>query len=257
MSNSNFAGMHLLIIGDSITLGATEVSGDKILSNTDNTYVRMLGELAPRLRVTVDAAIHRTTADVLPLLDGLVAQHNPDAVLLMVGGNDADLNWRRFVITNGRVVNSVVSLQRYTQNLRQIVTSLVSAGILPLLTDMPNHDLGMRGRYISQLCGKDIMPMLHRCGGHAESDRRLAQYCHAAAQISHELRSPIVRFGEALAGVALEEALGPEGAHPNARADDIIALTLFPVLRAHDTYRRRTAGQDNDADTQAMFQQLI
>jgi lysophospholipase L1-like esterase len=226
-------GMHLLVVGDSITLGAAEVRGNTIVSPAGRTYLDVLGDLAPGLRLTANAQLHRTTTDALRLLDAQVAEHNPDVVLLMLGGNDVDVNWKRFVITEGRANGSVIPLEVYGQNLRQMIRILREAGILPLITDLPRHDLVIRGRYLSEYCGRDVSAMLDRVDGHTLSRQRLSSYCRMAEEISAETGCPIVRYGAALARHPRSEMLGPDGAHPTAQAHEIIGQTIYAALLAN------------------------
>lgn len=222
--------LHLLIIGDSITLGATEVRGDEIVSRVRLTYIDLLCEKIPGLRVTANADMHRTTTDVLTILQDVLAQVNPDVVLVMAGGNDADLNWRRFVVTDGRAACNAVPVARYAQNLRQIVATSLARGITPVLTDMPSQSIAQRGQYISGLCGKDVTAMLERCGGQVESDRRLGEYREAAAQVAAEMRTDFAPYGPALARHRLLDVLGVDGVHPNELAHRVIAEALAPTV---------------------------
>jgi len=55
------------------------------------------GTIAPDaggLEITTDAAVKRTTAEGCRILPDLILTHQPNVVFLLLGGNDADLDWR-------------------------------------------------------------------------------------------------------------------------------------------------------------------
>jgi lysophospholipase L1-like esterase len=143
------------------------------------------------------------------------------------------MDWRRFVLTDGKTARSVVPVERYESNMRFICERLLAAGFTPILTDMPNHHFALRGPYVSKLAGKDIMPMLERGGGQAESDRHLVHYRAAIALIAKEMNLDLIRYGEALDAQPAEEVLAADGTHPNAAGHRIIAQVMINSLVRH------------------------
>lgn len=116
----NFMMMKLLILGDSISLGVSEVRGNDVVANVEHSYVDLLSHALPGVQLIVDADVHRTTSAARETLDSLLAMHSPDVVLVMLGGNDADLDWRRFVLSDGKVIRSRLTVETYEKNLRLI-----------------------------------------------------------------------------------------------------------------------------------------
>ncbi len=224
--------LNVLIIGDSITLGISEIRGTEISGKVRKCYVEILREQFPNINFIVDADIHRTTADGLEIIDALLQSHHPDAVFIMLGGNDADLLWKRFVISDGKIVQHRIRLDRYAANLTRLAQKIIAAKALPILTDMPNHSLEIRGKYFSNLSGKDVSAMIQRNGGQPVSDRELERYRIAAAKVAAELQCPFVRYGTALSHFPLESVSGPDGVHPNDRAHEVIADQLCATLQS-------------------------
>jgi lysophospholipase L1-like esterase len=228
----------LLVVGDSISLGIAEISGNDITGTVRKSYLDILRQQLTDIYFIVDADIHRTTADALELIDALLQKHAPGAVLVMLGGNDADLLWKRFVISNGKIVQNRIRVDRYAANLTGIARKIIAAGSLPILTDMPNHSLDVRGRYLSQLSGKDVTAMIQSHGGQPVSDRELEVYRVAAAKVAEAQGCPFVRYGTALSHLPPASVSGPDGVHPNDRAHEIIALELRPVIESVMNQRR-------------------
>ena len=220
----------LLILGDSISLGVAEVRGNDIVARVEHCYVDLLMHALPKVQIIIDADVHRTTSGVREMVDGLLAAHSPQVVLVMLGGNDADLDWRRFVLSDGQIVRSRVSVETYEKNLRQIVSKILAAGATPVLTDMPNHHFELRGPYVSKIAERDIMAMLDRNGGQAASDKELCKYRQAAGQVTADLDVPLARYGEILDAQSPREMVGVDGVHPSAAAHLLIAEALTPVL---------------------------
>lgn len=220
----------LLIVGDSITLGVAQLRGEQIDAYVDRCYLDILREKLPGLDIRMDAETHRTTTEALRLIDGLLRQHQPTMVLLMLGGNDVDVQWKRFVISQGRIVRSRVSLEHYTNNLQALVRKVLDFGATPILTDMPNHCLALRGPYLSKLSGKNVTAMIAAHGGQPVSDAGLVEYRLAAERIARAVDCPFVSYGTALSRQPPLTVSSLDGVHPNSQAHIIIAAELAPVL---------------------------
>lgn len=220
----------LLVIGDSIPLGAAEVRDPEVVSWVECSCVDLLRESFPNVTISLEAGVRRTTDDVVRLLPQAMVETQPDAVLVMVGGSDADISWRRFIITDGRAISNLVPLARYVQNLHQIVRMIRDAGAVPILTDVPNHSLAIRAPYLSSLSGIDVVDMVQRRGGQVESDRRLEGYRKATEAVACETGADLARYGQALEELPPGKVLGIDGVHPNVHAHGIIARILMPAV---------------------------
>src|SRR5439155_13892530 len=116
-----------------------EIRGNDIVARVEHCYVDLLMHELPQVQIIIDADVHRTTSAGREAVDGLLAAHNPQVVLIMLGRNDADLDWRRFVLSDGKTARSRVPVETYEKNIRQIAAKVLAAGATPVLTDMPNH----------------------------------------------------------------------------------------------------------------------
>lgn len=220
----------LLIIGDSITLGVADLRGAEVISHVDRTYVDIIRERFDQLNIEVDADLHRSTIGALRCLRPLLETHRPKFTLLMVGGNDADPDWKRFVVSNGRVARSRIELSRYIDNLRAMAEMVRSVGGIPILTDMPNQNLTRRSRVLSELAGRDLRPLIESAGGEKLCDELLEKYREAAAALASQLGVPFAPYGHRLARHPLDEVVGPDGVHPSALAHTLIAEQIISVL---------------------------
>src|ERR1700677_4592992 len=103
----------LLIIGDSISLGVAEIRGNDVIDRVATSYVDLLRAALIGVEILVDADTHRTTSVACKNIDALLATHRPDVLLIMLGGNDGDIDWRRFVLSNGVVIRSRNTVEAY------------------------------------------------------------------------------------------------------------------------------------------------
>ncbi len=220
----------LMIMGDSITLGASEVRGSTVVHRVEQGYVDWLQRAHPALRIAIDADVHRTTTTLLPRLPAALAQHQPRIVLVMLGGNDVDIDWRRFILSKGRIVRNNVAIERYARNLRTIAELIHAGGAVPILSDMPNHDVSLRGPYFSRLAECDVVQMLIASGGQEESDRRWQIYLQMAGQVAQETGAVPFAYGVQLHQHPSSLTVGPDMVHPSAAAHQLIAEMLIPVI---------------------------
>jgi lysophospholipase L1-like esterase len=229
----------LLIIGDSIALGASEIRGADVVEFVNPSCVDLLKSALPDLNIRVDAQVSRNSATMKQEIDKILARHSPlknIAVLLLIGGSDADMDWKRFVLSDGAIARSRVPVERYEANMRLICAKLLEAGAIPILTDMPNHNFALRGPYVSKQAGKDICALIERGGGHAESDKHLVQYRAAAARIAADLNVELITYGPQLDAYPAAEVTALDGVHPNTAGHRVIASALIAALS-----RRRPA----------------
>ncbi len=233
--NHASSSITLLIVGDSITLGVADMRGNDVLAYVDRSYVDIIREQFPQVVIKVDADLHRSTIGGSQCLPPLLAAHRPQVTLLMLGGNDADPDWKRFVVSNGRVARSRIELSRYVENVRVMVEMVRTAGSIPILADIPNQYLDRRNKVLSALAGRDLTSMIAANGGEQFCNRMLETYREAVAALAGDLTVPLVAYGHRLAQQSLEDVVGPDGVHPSSLAHGIIAaqviITLKPIIR--------------------------
>jgi lysophospholipase L1-like esterase len=220
----------VLIIGDSITLGVAESRGQIVTQYVDVTYVHYLREMCPELCLHVRAVPFWTTKAAREILNSLLVTIRPEIVLLMLGGNDADIDWRRFILSGGRIIQNNVSVTLFGENLRQILREVIAVGATPVLVDVPNHDLAIRGEWLSRICGQDVMSMIATSGGQPESDRRQFEYNQIVRDLADEFEAHIAGWGKAIESLPTTQRFGPDCVHPGSKAHRVIANTIAPVL---------------------------
>lgn len=220
----------LLIIGDSIALGITELRGRDIVSTTHPTCVDYLRDFFRESEIIVNAEVHRKTGDVLATLPLLFEINKPHRVLLELGGNDADIDWKRFIASRGRVVRTQVSVDKMRGNLLKVVEIARQYGVEPLLTLFSSHCLAIRGEYLSRFTGLPISDWLSQNGGELTSDRMTQQYWHMIQDVASCQNVRLVPYGQALKSENPSQVLAVDGTHPSAAGHRIIARCMIATL---------------------------
>ncbi|HZZ43542.1 MAG TPA: GDSL-type esterase/lipase family protein [Tepidisphaeraceae bacterium] len=218
----------LLIIGDSITLGAAETLGQEVVRYLTPTYVDRLGQLLPDVKIMAEGGVHRTTTEGAAELPGMLKRHVPDVVLLMLGGNDAELNWKRFVLSDGAIIQHKISMERYRENLEKMIHMIRLAGAVPVVSDFPGASMQRRAQYVGTLAKREIWPMIERKGGAMEWRRRVGTYTAVASDVATRTGATGAWYAAALNGG--EEMYCDDGAHPNEAGHGVIAEVLAPQL---------------------------
>jgi lysophospholipase L1-like esterase len=220
----------LLIIGDSISLGVSELRGKEPAERVEICYVDLLTRSMPHVEIVVDAEVFRTAGAACNNIDNLLATHDPDVVLIMLGGNDTDMDWRRFILSGGKIARSRIPAETYEKNLRSLALKVLDSNAELVLTDFPSHRIGPRGEYISRLTCKDVSAMLEACGFQSISDTEVIEHRSAVARTAADLKIPLVRYGEVLDQYPDRMMAGVDGVHPTAAAHRLIARELMRVL---------------------------
>jgi lysophospholipase L1-like esterase len=221
----------LLIVGDSITLGAAEVRGNTVLSTVTTCYVDLLREAIQDLDIRTDADVHRTTGEALNKLPALLSTYHPTMVLFMLGGNDADIDWRRFVLSDGQVIRPRTPLEKFEENLARLAELAHAARAHAILCDIPGSDLMVRGAYVSRQSNRDVLSMIQRRGGQEDSDAQLREYQLAAESAARRAGADFIAYGHALAQHPKHLMLAADGTHPSSDAHRVIAETFVPAIQ--------------------------
>ena len=205
--------IRIVALGDSTTncvkkAGVTEATAWRTL---------LAADLAKRLKRPVEAINAGVDADVAPLalkrLERDVLARKPDWVVVMLGTNDAGF----FRPPNGVADTPRVSLEEFEKTMREIIQQVRKAGAgVVLCTSVP-----MSGHY-----GLRDLPAYQQNG----LNYLVKQYAEVTRRLARELGLPLAEVHEAFEKHAQRDAFIPDGIHPNAEGQRLIADTILPVL---------------------------
>ncbi|HUT33594.1 MAG TPA: GDSL-type esterase/lipase family protein [Planctomycetota bacterium] len=202
-----------------VALGDSTTNCVRKAGVTEETAWRSLlaADLAKRLERPVEVANAGVDADIAPLvlkrLERDVLARKPDWVVVMLGTNDAGF----FRPPNGVADTPRVSVEEFEKAMREIVQRIRKAGAgVVLCTSVP-----MSGHY-----GLRDLPAYKQNG----LNYLVKQYAEVTRRLARELGLPLAEVHEAFEKHPERDALIPDGIHPNAAGQRLVADTLAPVL---------------------------
>lgn len=169
---------------------------------------------------TSDAGLERMRAG--GLAPGRVA-------VIEYGGNDCDIDWRAASEHPDREQEGKVPVERFTQNLAEMVRRAREAEMFPVLVTPPPliaqryFDWVRRG-----LNGENILKYL----GDVERIYRWQEnYANHVRSLAEKLSVKLIDIrGRMLESGRLEELVCVDGIHPNERGHELIYRTVAPML---------------------------
>jgi lysophospholipase L1-like esterase len=230
-ANHPVVSNRLLIVGDSLAMGAAEVSGNEVTHFISPAYPDLLRQMLPQLDIVLTCGVRHDSSTVRGQLPGLLQTHRPAAVLVAIGGSDADLDWRKAILSNGKRTRSRVSLEDYEKNLRCIVAQAKDAGAKPILVEGTSSCVEMRGDYLSKLSGLDVKGMIVAGGGQETLDRRVEPYRQTLRRVAADLDANLVPVPTGLVSEDPHIIFTQDGVHLSAAAHRLLAAAFASVIR--------------------------
>lgn len=219
----------VLLVGDSVLAGALVVDGPRIVKEVGTCVVDILRVKLPGVEFHVDAVPLRRVSDLVPVLPELLDRVRPTALVLALGGNDADIDWRRYFVSGGSRVRSNTPLDRYVESLAKIFSLASLRGVRTVLVEIIGSQMESRAGHFSEIAAKDLRPMIEESGGQGRVDEIVRMYRERAAEVARSHGVPIAPVGSCM-DTHGERAVGPDGTHLNDHGHAVMADVLGRCL---------------------------
>jgi lysophospholipase L1-like esterase len=220
----------VLVLGDSMAAGATVVEGDRIVERVACSFVDHVALAAPGISVSVDARPWRRTPELVDVVPALLETHTPDVVIVATGANDADIEWKRFVVSHGRIIRNRTRLSDYAAALASLAEECSGRGASMIVTEIISPPLRLRAPLLSKAAGRDLWPLFEECGGQPACDKVVAEYRAAAEVQAKESGFGLARTGLALESVNQDLVYADDGMHLNDSGHRVLAAALAPCV---------------------------
>ena len=221
----------LLIVGDSLAMGAAEVSNADVVRFISPAFPDLLRTMLPQLDIVLSCGVRHDTDTARKHLPGLLETHRPAVVLFAVGGSDVDLDWRKAILSNGRRTRSRVSIGDYQNNLRGLVATTRAAGAKPILIEGTSSCLAIRGIYLGRLSGLDVNAMIAAGGGQETNDVRVEKYRETVRRVAAELDADLIPSPGVLASEDPDIIFTEDGVHLSVFAHRFLAAAYATGIR--------------------------
>ncbi|GER65841.1 hypothetical protein BpJC7_12780 [Weizmannia acidilactici] len=222
--------MKIVCFGDSITRGVTCIRG-RLRIIKENYPAVLQHFFAQKDTEIVNRGVFNDNSDLLiKRLDKDVISEHPDAVLICIGGNDCNFKWNEVVERPDEPHVPIVPLERYINNIKQIVKAIKDHGITPVLLTLPPLDPKRYYQSISTRFGKNISHWIGMTGGiehwHGNYNRSLKKLMKQLSVPSIDVRTAIKGAGN------LREFISDDGIHLTAEGYIVMAKKIFNDLTA-------------------------
>ncbi|GMA51276.1 lipase/acylhydrolase [Alicyclobacillus contaminans] len=220
--------MKIVCFGDSVTRGVSCANGRlRILRNHYPAQLQAL--LGERATVVNAGVFNDNSRKMAARMEADVLSHQPDCVVIGVGGNDCDFRWAEVAERPDADHEPVVPLAEYLKHLTNMLTTLRTRGIVPLLLNLIPLQPVRYYHTISEKHGTAIAHWIARCGGihywHSQYNRALQELAEALEVRWVNVRSAFKRSGP------LDELLSDDGIHPTEIGYTVLSRAVHAALQ--------------------------
>lgn len=225
------SGYNYLLYGDSISKGVVydEEKGkyvvlEKSFGNLLQDKLRGVIQNAGRFGNTMIKAAGRLQNDIL--------RRKPDIVVIEFGGNDCDFNWEKIAQDPKGNHEPNTDYNLFQSLLRNVVDTLKTTGIVPVLLTIPPIDAERYFKWISRNSASAGERILEWLGSVSKIYWWQERYNAAILSISRDTRTRLIDIRSAfLKQPDFTQFICKDGIHPNEKGHDIIASQIFSYVQ--------------------------
>jgi isoamyl acetate esterase len=195
--------MKIVCFGDSITKGVTYIKGRLriVKENYPSILQNLFSESAAADVTVVNKGVFNDNSDLLVTrLDRDVLSEEPDYAIIGIGGNDCNFNWGEVAENPEKEHEATVPLDRYLDNVKNMVLRIKEGGITPVVLTLPPLDPVRYYKAISTAYDKSISHWISICGGiehwHGLYNRSLNNLIEELDVFKIDIRTAIKNAGD-------------------------------------------------------------
>ncbi|WCK55249.1 GDSL-type esterase/lipase family protein [Aneurinibacillus sp. Ricciae_BoGa-3] len=195
--------MKIVCFGDSITKGVTYIKGRLriVKENYPSFLQNFFSENAAADVTVLNKGVFNDNSNLLvKRLDKDVLSEEPDYVIIGIGGNDCNFNWGEVAEHPEQEHEATVPLDRYLDNVKNIVFRIKECGITPIVLTLPPLDPVRYYKAISVAYDKSISHWISMCGGiehwHGLYNRSLNSLISELDVLKVDIRTAIKNAGD-------------------------------------------------------------
>lgn len=217
----------IVCIGDSITKGKVWKDNERRPYITSNSYPSILKNLTGA-EVLNDGVCDITSEQLLLSLGQDIIIENKNTVIVEVGGNDCNLNWREIKKDPYGNHEATVPLDRFCDNVVKIIDKIKSFGAIPLLVTLPPLDGDRYYNLLKRVFGEKIKIWIDSHGGIFKWQERYSDAIKdigsATGTFVMDVRKSFLNTGD------YKKYISFDGLHPNEKGYILMANTCSRCL---------------------------
>lgn len=153
----------IICLGDSITKGKVWRENEKRPFITQNSYPLILKKILS-MDVLNSGVCDITSRQMLERIGSDISFEKDSAVVIEIGGNDCNPNWKQVKKDPYGHHNAAVPIEEFKSNLFKIIEGVKKFGALPVLTTLPPLDGDRYYNLLKRVFGDGIKGWIDRNG---------------------------------------------------------------------------------------------
>lgn len=223
--------MKIVCFGDSLTRGVSYVKGRmRILKENYPAFLQELALVNQKEDLAViNKGVFNDNSDLLlSRLQKDVIQELPDYVIIGVGGNDCNFRWDEVAVNPDEEHQPIVPIDRYIENLKQIINQVRESNSVPVLMTLPPLDPVRYYKLLSERYGSSISHWISLQGGiehwHGLYNRNLTKLAEQLEVVKIDVRTALKQSGD------LMNFISDDGIHLTGEGYKTVGVEIFSAL---------------------------
>lgn len=218
----------IICLGDSITKGKVWKETERHSYITENSYPLLLNKMLG-VDVLNKGICDITSDEVLQHIGNDITFDSGSTVIIEIGGNDCNPNWRQVKKNPDGHHEGTVPIGRFKANLLKIINIVKGCGAFPILCTLPPLDAEKYFNLLKRFFGMAIKPWIDRNGGIYKWHERYSNIVKSTAAEEGiyliDVRQAFLDTGD------YKKLIGVDGIHPVEEGYSLIARTCYDALK--------------------------
>jgi acyl-CoA thioesterase-1 len=221
----------VVVCGDSISAGI-------VYDENENRYIKSKDGFVSVLQNSLDCVVTNisrfgnTIVTAMPKLKRNMEKEKPDIVLIELGGNDCDYKWNQIADNPTGDHHPATDAMEFETDLNDLVGSLRSSGVAPVLMTLPPIDADRYYKWISSSSAEAASKILEWLGSVTRIYWWQEKYNSAVINVAERTHTERIDLRSAfLTTPDFRKLLCRDGIHPNSDGHALISHTISEFLK--------------------------
>jgi lysophospholipase L1-like esterase len=218
----------VVCLGDSITKGKVWNENERRPYITENSYPIILKKLM-NVDVVNNGICDITSEEMLHNMSSKLNIDKGSLVIVEVGGNDCNFNWKEVKKNPDREHDAIIPLECFKNNLQKIIDIIYSYGAVPVLSTLPPLDDVRYYNLLKKIFGEGIKKWIDCTDGIFRWQERYSNMVKSVAESTGTFLIDVRK--SFLDTQDYKKLISFDGLHPNEEGYMLIARTCLRELK--------------------------